>query len=406
MNAVRTRWRDTLVVTYLFAIIMSGTTLPTPLYAIYSRDLDLSPLLITVIYSVYAIGVLGALLVFGRVSDHVGRRPVLLAAAALCAVSAVLFATTEDLSLIFIGRILSGASAGLITGAGTAYLTELEAARADGRGHAAVLATVANIGGLGLGPLFAGVLAEHLPHPLVLPFLLNLVLLVPTLLVGVLGLPETVAHRDRWRAGVSVQRLSVPPAIRVPFLAASVAGFAAFALLGFMAALVGQVLAEGIGDVSHQTAGLSAFLLLGTAAAAQVVAGRLPTGVVTGVGLVLLPVGAFLLVAAVHAASLPLLVLAIVVGGFGDGLAFSAGLATVTRLAPPERRGEVISAFFVIAYVGITIPVVASGVLVTNTSLETAVLALASLVAVLSAGAGAVIARLARPVRVQQPQLK
>lgn len=395
------RARDSALVGYLFTVIMAGTTLPTPLYAIYSADLSLSPVMITVIYAVYAVGVMATLQVLGRLSDHVGRRGVLVAAVALSAVSAVVFMTTEDLPALFAGRLISGVSAGLVTGAATAYLTELEAARSN-RSRAAVLATVANMGGLGLGPLIAGVLAEHWSHPTLLPFVADLVLLAPVVLVGVLGLPETVRERRSWRAGVGFQRIAVPADIRLPFAAASVAGFAAFALLGFCTSLIGQVLGEGLGDRSHQSAGLVVFLLFVGVTAAQVVAGRLPQRVGALTGLVLLPIGSFLLVAAEYASSLALLVVAVVVGGFGDGLAFRAGLSSVTALAPPERRGEVLSAFFLIAYIGITIPVVAAGVLVTTTSLEIATTALAVLILVLSAAAGVAIFRLTRGDR--QPQ--
>ncbi|GGL90108.1 MFS transporter [Nakamurella endophytica] len=111
-SAARPGSRHSLLVTYLFTAVMVSTTLPTPLYAIYSARLSLSPLTVTVIYAVYAVGVLGTLQVFGRLSDHVGRRAVVLAAIAFSALSGLVFVTTDSLVWLFVGRFVSGISAG------------------------------------------------------------------------------------------------------------------------------------------------------------------------------------------------------------------------------------------------------------------------------------------------------
>ncbi|MDX6744619.1 MFS transporter [Actinocorallia sp. A-T 12471] len=377
---------------YLFMVVMVATTLPTPLYAIYSGRLGLAPWMVTVVYAVYAVGVLGTLQVLGRVSDHVGRRPVLLAAVAFSAASAVVFVATEGLGGLFAGRLVSGVSAGLVTGAATAYIAELEAPL-GARSKAGVMATVANMGGLGLGPLLAGVLADHVGHPLDVPYIAGALLLVPVVLVFVWRVPETVRDRDGFRAGIGLQRIGVPAEIRTRFLAAAIAGLASFALLGFTTALAGQVLSEGLGNHSHQTAGVVAFLLFAAAAAAQVAAGRFPPRTASLIGLALMTGGTAVIVAAVAAASLPLLITGALVGGVGVGLAFRAGLSTVTAIAPEARRGEVISTFFIAAYIGLTIPVVAAGILVTTTTLLDATIALALFIAALSAASATIITR-------------
>ncbi|GAB2848448.1 MFS transporter [Actinocorallia aurea] len=396
MMGLGTARRDSLLVAYLFTVVMVATTLPTPLYAIYSGRLQLNPLMVTVVYAVYAVGVLGTLQFLGRLSDHVGRRPVLLAAVGFSAASAVVFVATKGLAGLFVGRLVSGVSAGLVTGAATAYIAELEAPLKE-RSRAGVMATVANMGGLGLGPLLAGVLADHAPHPLDVPYVAGALLLLPVVLVFVWRLPETVSVRDGFRAGIGFQRIGVPPEIRVPFLAAAIAGLASFALLGFTTALAGQVLSEGLGNRSHQTAGVVAFLLFAAAAAAQVAAGRFMPRTASLLGLALMTAGVVVVVSAVAAASLPVLIAGVLVGGVGVGLAFRAGLSTVTAIAPEARRGEVISAFFIAAYVGLTIPVVASGVLVTLTTLLDAAIALAVFIAVLAAASAAIIVRTGRP---------
>lgn len=103
---------------------MVGTTLPTPMYALYADRMHFAVLTTTVIYATYAGGVLFALLVFGRWSDAVGRRPMLLAGVAAALVSAVVFLFADSVPLLLIGRVLSGLSAGLFTGTATAAVIE------------------------------------------------------------------------------------------------------------------------------------------------------------------------------------------------------------------------------------------------------------------------------------------
>src|SRR5438067_5312411 len=163
------------LVAFVFAATMLGTPLPTPLYVIYQGQWHFSAGIATVIFATYAAGVLAALLLAGRSSDQIGRRRVLAAALALSAVSTVVFILAPSLGWLFVGRVLSGLSAGLVTGTATAALTELIAASSSRR--ASRVATAANMGGLGLGPLVAGLFAQYGPDPTVLVFEVYLLML-------------------------------------------------------------------------------------------------------------------------------------------------------------------------------------------------------------------------------------
>lgn len=377
------------VVAYLFRVSMLGGTIPTPLYPIYAARLGLTPLLITVIFAVYAAGTLTSLLLFGRLSDQVGRHPVLGTAVGLAAASTVVFIVWPTLPGLFIGRVLSGLSVGLVTGTATAYLTELH----HNRARAALVATLANMGGLGLGPLLAGLLAEFVPHPLLVPYLVLLVLLIPAVAV-VFAYPTVTRSKT---VKLRPQALAIPAEIRGTFLVAAAAAFAAFALLGLVSALIGNFLTSGLGIHNYALAGAVTFALFASAALAQVAAMRMSHRSAVLVGTALLPAGLALLVAALPVHSLALLLAGIIVGGLGVGLAFRAGLTLVSELAPAGERGDVVSSLFVAAYTGMALPVVGIGVLLTFLPLQTS----ATIFAVIVAG----IAAAARVIGARSPQL-
>jgi MFS family permease len=344
------------LIAYAFAVTMLGTTLPTPLYVIYQAKWHFSTSLITLIYAVYAVGVLVALLGAGRSSDQVGRRPVLAVAIVLSIASAITFIFAPGVGWLFLGRVFSGLSAGLMTGTATAALTET-AQHGSGR-RGSLVATTANMGGLGLGPLLAGLLAQYAPHPTVLPFVVQLGL-VAIAGLGLYVVPETVTQRSA--LSLKFRGLGIPEVGRAEFIAAGCAGFAAFSLLGLFSSLVPTFLGSVLHDTSHAVAGEVVFLAFAVAACTQLVGSRLPSRPVTLAGLGVFMAALALLVAGLSAASMPLFLVSTVVSGVSVGAVFMGSLATANRVAPAESRGQVISTFFVFAYVGLTVPVIAVG---------------------------------------------
>ncbi|UVF80573.1 MFS transporter [Gordonia mangrovi] len=364
---IDSRGRSFAAAALAFAVVMLGTTLPTPLYAIYSEQLGFGVLTTTVIFAIYAAGVIFALIVFGRWSDVVGRRPLLLVGALLSAVSAVVFLTAGPVWQLMIGRILSGLSAGIYAGAATAAVIELAPPRWQGRAPA--IATAANIGGLGMGPLIAGLLAQFAPAPLRLPFALDLVLLVPVL-VGIWFITEPVDVRAD--AHLSLQRLSVPAEVRGVFLRAAIAAFAGFAVMGTFTGVTPSFVSQVLGISSHAVAGLLVAVLFLTSALTQIVGRSQPTERSLIVGCAILVVGMAVLVVGLLVASLVLLFIGAIISGVGQGLSFSKGLAAVVAAAPTNRRAEVTSTYFVVAYVAISIPIVGQGFAAAQWGLRTA----------------------------------
>ncbi|MDQ2679524.1 MAG: MFS transporter [Candidatus Eremiobacteraeota bacterium] len=350
-----------------FVVVMLGTTLPTPLYPLYARAFGFGEILVTIIFAAYALGVIAGLLLFGRLSDEIGRRRVLLPALMLSALSAIAFLLARGVPAMFIGRLLSGLSAGIFTGCATAMLVEL--ADEQHRNVATVLAVAANLGGLALGPLLAGLLAEYASFPLRIPYAVDLALLLPVTL-GFLFVPETVANPKR-RAYLRLQRIRIPPEIRAVFVRAAIVGCCGFAVAGVFSAVAPSILSSVLHVAGPAAAGTLVFLFLGTAAAGQFAVKALPRRGAFRSACAVLVVGLGLLAWAVAAHSPELLFLSAAVAGFGEGLTVSFGLVQINKRVK-ERRGEVISSYFVILYLGLIAPVVGLGILSTLIGLSLA----------------------------------
>lgn len=363
--------------TYLLFVLLMGGTVPTPIYALYGQRLGLSSLTVSGVFSCYAVGTLSSLLLFGGVSDRIGRRATLAPALGLALASCLVFALSPTLPGIVIGRLLCGLAVGLATGAATAYLGEL----LGDRSRAALTTSVTNMAGLGVGPLLSGVLVQYGPDRLVTSYLVWGALLLPGAVLAVL--PETV--RRTGRSVPRQRRLGVPAQTRPVFAAAAVAVFSSFALLGLLAALAGKFLAGGLHETSHLLAGVAAFCAFGPAAVTQLFAARLTPRAGAVTGMVAVPAGLGLIVAALPATSLALFLAGSVIGGAGSGLAFRAGLALVTSQAPADRVGQVVSSYFVAAYLGLTVPVVGVGLLVTEMTLLHAAVVFAVVTTLLAA---------------------
>ena len=392
---VWSRWRRPgaafWIVGYAFAVTMAFSTIPAPLYVLYQARDHFGALLVTVIFAAYAAGVVACLFLAGHLSDWLGRRRMALIAVAVSMLAGVAFLAWPAVPGLIIGRVIAGVSVGMLTATATAYLSELHAAARPGRppGRAEITATAANLGGLGLGALLAGLLAEFATAPLVLPYLVGEALMAAGAL-ALIAAPETVTPprpRPRYRP----QRVSVPAAHRSLFYAAGFAAAAEFALFGLFTSLAPGFLASALHEPSHALAGLATFIVFGAAAAAQAGLGRLAVRRLVGLGLGALAAGLALVTAAVWLPSLPLLLIGGALAGAGAGAAFKASISTVISIAPPQARGEALAGLFLAAYVGLTVPVLGLGIATQLVSARSAVLGFA---AVLLAVVGVVARRL------------
>jgi MFS family permease len=366
---------------------MAFSAVPTPLYVLYQRRDHFSTLVVTLVYSVYAVGVIGSLFLGGHVSDWLGRKLVFVPALLANVVAATIFVVAPSLSGLFLARVVSGVSVGLTTATATAYLAELHLGATAGNhdGHRSqVVATAANLGGIGIGPLVAGLLAQYAPQPLRLPYYAFGALLLALAVLTMLS-PETAPRREpapTWRP----QRIAVPPKMLPTFVAATSAGVAAFAVYGVFNSLAPTFLAETLHEASHAVAGAVAFAAFASGAVAQVAVRRLVLHTVLRLGIAALLPGLALFAAGMWLPSLALFVLGGVVAGAGSGLLFRGALAAAASTAPPEARAEVLAGYFLGAYLGLSVPVVALGVAARWVASRDAMLAFTVLVSVAALG--------------------
>ncbi|MFC6567514.1 MFS transporter [Actinoplanes utahensis] len=338
-----------------FLVAMAFSTVPAPLYPLYG----FSTFTVTVVFAAYAVGVVASLVLAGHVSDRLGRRRVLIPALALEAVAAVLFLTGTSLPVLLAARFVTGLGVGMITATATAYLHELHAAHRPGASGTRfeIVSTAANIGGLGVGTLAAGLLAQFVTSPLRTPYLFFLVLLLAGI-AAVAVSPETVRTAGAYR--YRPQRVTTG---RGPgYLAAATGTFAAFSVFGFFASVAPGFVAGTLHHSSRLLAGVIVFAVFGGSAAAQTLTTHLTARAKTAVGLAAQAAGVLTLVTGMHLASLPVFLTGGVLAGVGAGVLFKASIGTVVAFAAPAERGAALAGIFLIGYAALAVSALAIGV--------------------------------------------
>lgn len=350
------------VVAAAFLTVMAFSTVPTPLYALYQARDGFPTWVVTVVFAAYAVGVIASLFLIGHLSDWAGRRRMVLIAILLEVLAAAVFLVWNDVAGLLVARVVSGVGVGALTASATAHLSELRAVARpeEGPRFAGTVSTVVNTGGLALGPLIGGAFAQFLPEPLLLPYAVFLVLLAVAALAVAL-VPETVERAEE-RPPYRPQRVSLPASARGAFSAAAAAAFAGFAVFGLFTSLAPSVLAGTLHETSHLLAGAVPFSVFAASAVSQLALAPLRTRAQLVVALLLLVAGLGGLAAGVLLASLALFVVSGVLSGGAVGLLFRAAIAVAAAIAAPDRRGEVLAAVFLIAYIGLALPVLIMGV--------------------------------------------
>ena len=352
-------WQMAMVAVEL-AALFAAANLPTPLYVIYRQKFHFSEITLTLAFAVYMAGALFSMILLGRLSDQLGRRPISYLGVGLTVLATLLFLLVGDTAMLFVARLLSGFSIGMVAAAGTAWVAELQP---QGDEQAAALVSAgANVAGLGVGPLLAGILAQYAPWPLKTPYLVFLAgLAVITLLT--LQVEETVEDRKGLRELSLTPRMGVPGDILPEFVSPAVTAFVTFALMGFYSAVTPSLVGETLKISNHAVGGAAVFAFFAAGVAALVATRRLKSRTAMLAGLVLLAPAVLLLAAAQGARSAWLLALATLIGGASVALGYRGALQVVNKIAPEDRRAEVVASFLACCYAGVSVPTVGVGII-------------------------------------------
>jgi MFS family permease len=368
----------------VITVAFMGSVVVSPLYPLYQDTFGFSDLTLTLVYAVYAVGNVIALLVLGQISDQIGRKRAALPGLALAAVSGLLFLLARSTAWLFAARLLTGVAVGICSGTGTAWLAEQYGP--GRRSLAALVATTANLAGIALGPVVGGVLAQYAPAPLVTPLVVYLVAVLASA-IAVLRTADTKRPHGR-----SLRRLRVRPRVGVPreilpaFAAPTVTALAIFALGGLYFALIPGIMVRDLHETSSALSGLVITQFAAVAVAGVWLTRRLRPLTAMRTGLACLLPAALLVTLAQGAASLPTLIAAAGLGGLTLSMGYRGSLEVVNQIAPDDRRAEVVSGYFVACFLGNSLPIIGIGLLATLTGPLSASATFAAVIAAVALG--------------------
>ncbi|MEO3810311.1 MFS transporter [Sphaerisporangium sp. B11E5] len=338
--------------------LLAASSAPTPLYAVYQAAWGFTPITTTVVFGVYAVAVLSALLVFGRVSDHVGRRPVLLGALAVQAVAMIVFTTADGVTALLVARVVQGLSTGAAMGAIGAGMLDVDRARGT------ITNAVAPGIGTATGALASALLVQYAPAPTHLVYLVLLAVFALQA-VGVLLLRETASREAGALASLKPQ-ISLPRQVRGPVLIAAPVLFAVWSLAGFYGSLGPALTGTMIHSHPAVYGALGLFVLAGVAALAVLLLRNAPTRAVLYAGIVTLIVGVGVTLVSIQVGSPVGFFAGSAISGVGFGSGFQGGIRLVMPLARTHERAGVLSLLYVVSYLGMGLPAVVAGVLVVH----------------------------------------
>lgn len=342
------------------ALVLFASAAPSPIYPLYQQLWGFSSFTLTLVFAVYVIALLLMLLTIGSISDHIGRRPVLLGGIAVLILAMVAFAVADGVATLMVARVLQGVATGAILGTLSATMLDLQPNEQIG-----AMANGAAPGiGLAFGVLVAGLFVEYVPDPRVIVYVLTAIALAGALIV-IGRLPETsprVGFENRRHVLATVApRASVPSVVAPVFVAGLPAMLATWSLGGLQLSLGSSVVARVLGITNHAAAGAALAVFFLIAAVASVLLSAVDPEPKRALGLTALLVGVLVTLWGALAASTPIYLIGSAIAGVGFGTTFVAVVGLLSAVTPAAERGRVFAAVFVASYLGFSIPAVIAG---------------------------------------------
>jgi hypothetical protein len=393
-NIIPSVWRDRagfVIAIASVTLMMAGASAPSPFYPVLQESLGLAPVALTIVFAVYAIALLIALLVLGSLSDHLGRRPVISVGFGLLAVSVFAFWHADTLTILIIARALQGVASGILLAALSAMIADFETAVPGNSGTA--WNAIAPMVGLAVGALASGVVLDFVELPMQWVFLSSTVIYAA--LAAVIWIaPETSEMRQGWMRSLQ-PRASIPPAAGRSFAISVPAVFAGWATGGLFLSLGASIMHNSLHLDGHTWQGLVVTALAGSGAVAAAAMHSRSARTITVFGTSALALGTLISLIALTIPSTPLYLAAVIIAGAGFGTAFMGVLRTIGPQVSAEERAGTFAAVYVVAYVAFGVPAVIAGVLAPIISLTQTTLLYGACVVVLAAAATVMRARTA-----------
>ena len=338
---------------------LAGSSAPTPLYAHYQAAWGFSAATVTAVFASYAVVLLASLLVFGRLSDHLGRKPVIVAAALLQVGAMAVFATAAGVGALFAGRLVQGIATGAAIAAVGAGMLDLD------RERGTIANAVAPAFGTAAGAVLSGLMVRYLPHPTLLVYaVLAAVYLLQA--AGAASMPEPGRTRPGALASLRPQ-LGARGAARDAVRLAAPMLVAGWAVAGFYASLGPALVRQVFGLDPSLAGGLALFALAGSAGVTVALLRASSPERLNALGARALALGMAAVLAALVAGSPLAYFLATVLAGVGFGAGFQGGVRSVLAVTGAAERGSVLSVVFAVAYLAMGLPAVGAGLAVAST---------------------------------------
>jgi len=373
-------------------VLFAASAAPSPFFVVYQEAWGFPSWLLTFAFAIYAVTLLVALLTVGSLSDHIGRRPVIIGALAVQAIAMALFVFAPNIETVVIARAVQGFATGAATGALSAALTDLSPRRNPGLG--AVIGSLAPFGGLAVGAILAGAVIEAAPDPIVDAFMTFVVLFVLGLVFVVFS-PESVTRRPGALRSV-IPHVVVPQRARGEFRLAVPVYLAGWMTGGLFLGLVPEILRDSFHIDSGMVSGAVIAVLSGVGTLSVFLSRRTPARVVVIVGALALLVGVAAVAGAMALSTFVLFGIGTVIAGVGFGMAFAGEVRLTAPLAEAHERGEMFAAIYVVSYLSFGVPAIIAGLAVGVFHLVPTAVVYALIVVVSAAIGAAVQVRRAR----------
>jgi hypothetical protein len=381
----------------MMVLFMYAAAAPTPLYRVYQARWGFSSGTLTAVFAIYVLFLLATLLTFGSLSDHIGRRPLIMAAIVVDMVAFVLFLLAHGVGLLFAARALEGIAVGATANTLGAVLLDLRPRSA----LAPLMSSISPNVGLATGALLTAVLVEYGPAPTRLVWWLLLGALAVALVLVV-----TMRESGTIRPGALASlrpHISVPRQARGAFARAVPALVAVWALGGFYLSLGPTLAAELTRSHNLVWGGAVAFLLTGVGAASALAVRTVRAPEQMLGGCLALMAGAAVTIAAIEKGTAAVLLVGTGLAGIGFGPAFLGAYRTVVTLAAPTDRAGLIAAIFSVSYLSMGLPALIAGIVAGQVGLHGTALVYSAAVAGLAAAAAATLL-LGGPSRTAAPE--